>query len=147
MSHTLPRASALGSTGILVSWVATCFLFSSCDNSVVTWSAEARSPDGHFLATAETRSWSGPGNAYDATTVYLTQTGQSREAVLGFSHQAQTMKLKMAWLSPMHLDVAYGPSDTPGDRVSVDLQTVRFADVDISLRRLAKRLSGSEVNQ
>jgi hypothetical protein len=96
----------------------------------------ARSPDGHWPATARTKSWGGPGTAYDATTVYLTQLSQSPTAVLGFLHQSQTMKLTMSWLAPRHLDVAYGPSDRSGDAVEITLQTVRFADVDITLHKL-----------
>jgi len=113
------------------------FLLANCDDSVTTWSAEAKSPDGQWVATARTQSWGGPGTAYDATTVYLAQPARSPTAVLGFSHQFQTMTLVMTWLTPRHLDVAYGPSEKAGDSVELDLQTVRFGDVDITLRKIS----------
>jgi hypothetical protein len=47
------------------------------------------------------------------------------------------MNLKMTWVTPAHLEVTYGPSERPGDHVSVDLQVVRIAGVDISLRKLS----------
>ena len=108
-----------------------------CKDGATTWSAEVRSPDAQWVATARTQSWSGPGTAYDATTVYLAQRSGSPTAVLGFSHQFQTMKLVMTWPMPRHLDVAYGPSERPGDSVKVDLETVRFGDVDITLHQLS----------
>jgi hypothetical protein len=97
----------------------------------------ARSPDGHWVATARTQQWGGPGTAYDATSVFLKQGSQPPTQILGFSHQYATMNLKMTWVTPAHLEVTYGPSERPGDHVSVDLQVVRIAGVDISLRKLS----------
>ena len=40
-----------------------------------TWSAEVRSPDGQFVASARTQQWGGPGTADDTTTVDLRRVG------------------------------------------------------------------------
>jgi hypothetical protein len=114
-----------------------CILVAGCRDIATTWSAEARSPDGHWVATARTQQWGGPGTAYDATSVFLKQGSQPPTQILGFSHQYATMNLKMTWVTPAHLEVTYGPSERPGDHVSVDLQVVRIAGVDISLRKLS----------
>jgi hypothetical protein len=77
--------------------------------------------------------------AYDATTVYLKQVKGSQlpAQILAFSHQYGTMNLKMDWVTPRHLDVAYGPSSRPGDQVSLDFQVVKIGGVDISVRKLS----------
>jgi hypothetical protein len=105
-----------------------------CRDYATTWSAEASSPDGQFIATAESVQNSGPGTAYDWTAVYLRQSGQKPTEILGFSHQYATINLQMKWLDRKHLEVTYGPSRMPGDSVTVDFQAVRFAGIDIELR-------------
>ena len=114
------------------------FLAGCRDNPTTTWTSEARSPDGLWLATARSQQWSGPGNAYDATTVYLKWVRGSQPAVeiLGFSHQYATMNLKMEWLTPTHLNVMYGESGKPGDHVSVDFQAIKCAGIEISAQHL-----------
>jgi hypothetical protein len=109
-----------------------------CRDVATTWTAETRSPDGLWLATARSQQWGGPGTAYDATTVYLkwVRGSQPPTQILGFSHQYGTMTLKMDWVTPTHLDVAYGPSGRPGDQVNVDFQAVRCGNITISLRKL-----------
>jgi hypothetical protein len=56
--------------------------------------------------------------------------------ILGFSHQYSQMNLEMKWLTPTHLEVAYGPSTKQGDRVSLDFQVVKIAGIDVSVRNL-----------
>ncbi len=123
--------------------IVACLLWSGCHGKT-TWSAEARSPDGQWLATARSRQWAGPGTAYDGTTVYLKWIKSSRPAaeVLSFSHEYGTMNLKMEWLTPTHLDIIYGPSPKPGDRVTVDFQVVKYGNVEISLRELSGETMG-----
>ena len=99
-----------------------------------TWSVSVRSPDGYWLATARSLQWGGPGNAFGATEVYLKQGRHDPVQILGFSHQQATMTLSMTWVGRRHLEVQYGPSPQRGDTVSVDLQMVRLADVQITLR-------------
>jgi hypothetical protein len=102
--------------------------------ATVTWSAEASSPDGLWLAVAKSRQWSGPGNAYDATTVYLKwiKGSQPPIEVLGFSHELGTMNLKMEWITPKHLHVIYGESEKRGDHVNINFQAIKCAGIDIS---------------
>lgn len=118
--------------------IAVCVLLYGC-GPTKTWSAEARSPDGYWLAVARSEQWSGPGNAYDATTVYLKSlmVPQPPTLVLGFSHEYATMNLKMEWATPTHLHVTYGESAKPGDHVSLDFQVVRCAGIDISAQHLS----------
>src|SRR5579864_8485842 len=104
-----------------------------------TWTSEVRSPDGNWLAVARSEQGSGPGNASDATTVYLKRLKwpQPLTQVLGFSHQYATMNLKMEWVSPAHLHVRYGESAKPGDHVNLNFQVVKYAGIDISVEHLA----------
>jgi hypothetical protein len=104
-----------------------------CAGPKKTWSAETPSPDGSWLALAQSQQWSGPGNAYDATTVYLKQASGPRIEVLEFSNQAPVMNLKMQWVSPRHLQVTYGENAVQ-DHVDVDFQAVKCGDVEISLQ-------------
>jgi hypothetical protein len=99
---------------------------------------EVRSPDGLWIAKALSQQWSGPGNAYDATTVYLRRTKgpQSPIEILGFSHEYATMDLKMEWISPTHLNVMYGESKRPDDHVSLDFQAIKCAGIEISAQHL-----------
>ncbi len=123
-----------------------CILGAGCQDVATTWSSQARSPDGRWVAIARSQQWGGPGTAYDATTVYLKQGGTERGSlagllagrpraieVLAFSHQYATMSLEMYWVTPTHLEVVYGPSRRPGDRVSLNFQAVKCADVKISV--------------
>jgi hypothetical protein len=113
-----------------------CVLVSGCQDVATTWSAEARSPDGLWLATARSQQWGGPGTAFDATTVYLKRIDGSQPSmqVLGFSHQYATMDLKLKWITPTHLEVTYGPSAKPQDHVDLEFQAVKCAGIDISVR-------------
>lgn len=123
----------------LLTCLGLCILGGGCHDVATTWSAEARSPDGRWLATAQSQQWGGPGTAYDATTVYLTDVKASRAPtqVLVFSHQYATMNLEMEWLSPTHLEVKYGASTRPGDHVSLDFQVVKISGIDISVQELS----------
>jgi hypothetical protein len=108
------------------------------DDVATTWSAEAKSPDGRWLATAHSQQWGGPGTAYDATTVSLKKLHSSDppKQVLLFSHQFGTMNLDMKWLTATHLDVTYGPSARAGDHVNLDSKIARFDGIEISVQSL-----------
>jgi len=116
-----------------------CLSSLGCQDVATTWSAETRSPDGQWLASARSQQWGGPGTAYDATTVYLKRVAESQAAtqVLVFSHQYPTMKLNMAWLDSKHLDVTYGPSDRPGDHVKLDFRVAQHSGIEISVQDLS----------
>jgi hypothetical protein len=110
-----------------------------CRDEATTWSAESRSPDGNWLATARSTQGGSFGGAYDVTAVNLKWIGGSQPPVqvLLFSHEFSTMNLKMDWVGPKHLDVAYG-GGRPGDEVNLEFQAIKCAGVDISVRDLSK---------
>jgi hypothetical protein len=123
---------------MLLTCVGFCVVASGCHDVATTWSAEARSPDGLWIATARSQQWGGPGTAYDATSVYLRRAKASHSTqILLFSHQYATMHLKMKWVTPTHLDVTYGASTKPGDRISLDFQVAKIDGIDISVQPLA----------
>jgi hypothetical protein len=128
---------------ILLVVVGFCVSEFGCQDVGTTWSEEARSPDGNWLATARSQQWGGPGTAYDTTTVYLkwVKGSQAPKEVLEFSHQYATMSLKMEWVTPTHLEVTYGPSAKPADHVSLDFQVVKISGIDISVRDLSKEIN------
>jgi hypothetical protein len=130
---------------MLLAVLGLCVLGDGCQDVATTWSAEARSPDGNWLATARTQQWGGPGTAYDATTVYLEQvkTSQPPTQVLLFSHQYPTMNLKMEWVTPTHLDVTYGVSTRPGDQLSLDFQVAKISGIDISVQAMPSAASNA----
>jgi hypothetical protein len=115
-----------------------CILkLSSCSSEDTIWTAEAPAPDGRWLATASTVETSGFGTGDIETDVFLKWTKGSKrpEHVLGFVHDprsvSKTINLSMTWVTPSHLDVTYDGHAT------VDLQVVKYGDVDISLRDLS----------
>jgi len=137
--HTVLKVAVLA---IALACVLGC---DSPDGDVATtWSAETKSPDGHWLATAQSQQWGGPGTAYDATMVFLKKLDSSDppRTVLQFSHQYGTMNLEMKWLTPTHLNVMYAPSARPGDHVNIDFQMAEFDGVEISI----EDLSGKSAN-
>ncbi len=87
MSSREPRKSVL--FWVLAACALMCGCPEACKEGGTTWTAEARSPDGLWLATARSQQWGGPGTAYDATTVYLkwVRGSQPPIQILGFSHQ------------------------------------------------------------
>ena len=123
---------------LLTTSIGLGLLGSGCDNCATTWSAEARSPDGHWLATAQTTQCGGPGTAYDGTAVDLepVNASQAPKQVLLFSHQHATMNLKLEWVTPTHLHVTYGPSARPGDEARLDFQVVKMSGIDISVQEV-----------
>ena len=116
--------------------VGACVLASGCGPKT-HWSAEARSPDGLWLASARTVENSGFGTGAVLTNVYLKRTNASKppEAVLSFWHDSSlasqsgaTISLTMKWATPKHLEVTYdGHAD-------LGFQVVKYADIDISVR-------------
>jgi hypothetical protein len=104
-----------------------------CQQDVQTiWSAEARSPDGHWLATAQTIQHFGPGAAGIETKVYLKFLSNTPTQILEFFHDgndaSSTINLTMKWATPSHLDVTYN------GLASLDFQAVKCGGVEISVR-------------
>jgi len=113
-----------------------CVSTASCHNGDVTWSAQARSPDGKVVALARTIASSGFGTGSIETTVALNWAGDTRppQEVVGFSDQYEAPEktmVAMKWLTPTHLEVAYR---SPRD---VDFQAIKWANIEISLRDMA----------
>jgi hypothetical protein len=111
---------------------ASCVLLFGCQDVQTIWSAEARSPDGHWLATADTIQHFGPGTAGIDTIVYLKFVSNPPTEILVFSHNqndtSRTINLAMKWLTPSHLEVTYN------GRASLDFQVVKCGGVEISVR-------------
>ena len=120
-----------------------CILGVGCGHELI-WREEVRSPDGLWLASAETIQNGGFGSAAIQTMVYLKSTTVSRPPteVLEFwckgpaprpyvldnvANKGGTINLTMNWLSPSHLEVTYN------GRASIDRQIVRYSGVEISL--------------
>jgi hypothetical protein len=85
-----------------------------------------------MIATAEVFANDGfvsPGPT--TTLVYLKGTTGSQKAMLIFAFSEgspDSMRVKMTWLSPTHLDLTYDGQRT------IDFQAVKYAGVDISVR-------------
>ena len=114
--------------------VGVCVLLTGCgDNGTTLWSQEVRSPDGQWLAIADTKQWSGPGNAYVATSVYLKQAASTQPPIkiLGFSNESaypsRIANVTIEWVAPKHLNVRYGSHAT------LDFQVIKCSGVDISV--------------
>ncbi len=103
-----------------------------------TWVATLPSPDGHWVATACSQYGAGPGTAWAATFIYLSQPSQSPMEVLEFDQQVASMHVAMKWLTPAHFEVSYGPRRT-GDVVGVTFQAVKLAGIDIALRAISPK--------
>ena len=128
MNHESSRSPPLKATSLIT--IAVCVLLSGCGPKRI-WSAEARSPDGHWVASARTDQYSGPGNAGLYTTVELRRTSgqKSPMEILLLDYQKN---VKMIWLTPSHLEMAY---NTHAD---IDFQAVKCAGIDISVRELPR---------
>jgi hypothetical protein len=80
MNSSIDSHSAIGAAiGLII--IGVCALASGCRNYDAIWSAESRSPDGYWLATAREERGGGFGNAYDSASVYLKQIKSSRPPV------------------------------------------------------------------
>jgi hypothetical protein len=117
--------------------IGVCVLGLGCQEHQTIWSAEARSPDGYWLASGRTEQHAGPGNAGVYTSVYLKRTNDSKspEEVLGFSfdsaYPSGTSNVKMNWVTPSHLDVTYN------GHADLYFQVVKYAGIVISVRDLS----------
>jgi hypothetical protein len=116
--------------------VSVCGLF-GCKDSQTTLEAEARSPDGHWVASAFSTQNGGPGTAGLDMEVYLKRT-DVREAsteILGFSLgglASHALNLTMKWQSSSRLDVTYN-----GQAATLYFQVLKCAGIDILTRDLS----------
>ena len=133
---------------ISLSIMGVCVLVAGCHDAPTIWKAEARSPDGYWLASAETVQNGGFGTAGIDTSVYLKRTNVSDPPmqVLGFScngpaprpyvlddaNAGGTINLSMNWVTPSHLEVTYNGG------ANLYFQVVKYGDIDISVRESFK---------
>jgi hypothetical protein len=54
------------------------------------------------------------------------------------------MNLEMEWVTPRHLNVVYGESGKPGDKVEIGFQAIKCADVEISVQHAGTDVRGSK---
>jgi hypothetical protein len=107
---------------------------SGCRGSQKVWSAEARSPDGKMIATAQGLANGGFGiSGVPSTFVYLNwATGSQKPTeILCLDDESDTpedTKVGMEWLSPTHLELTY-----EGSHQSINFQAVKFAGIVISV--------------
>jgi len=105
-----------------------------CKNSERTWSAEMKSPDGKFIATAETLEPGGWGTgAPPETYVDLNWISGSQKPTVVFSfmngpNEPGGMNVGMHWLTPRHLELTYEGNPT------IDFQAIKCGEVEISAR-------------
>lgn len=123
--------------GRLVCWLMlalSCALLSGCEEKPsVIWASRVKSPDGVWVAEAETKQWGGPGNSYVATTVALKWIPKSRRPpieVLELANESAypigVTGVVMKWVTNSHLDVTYGAG------ARVDFQAIKAAGLNIT---------------
>lgn len=132
---------------MILACIGAFLLCTSCSIPVV-WKAELPSPDGQWIASAQTFQNGGFGSAYIYTAVYVKQARVREDAtqVLGFScdgpiphpytldnkaNVGGSIDLTMKWLSASHLDVTYN------GHAQITFQAVRFANIQITLEDLS----------
>jgi hypothetical protein len=111
---------------------AVCLLAFGCRDVRTIWSAQSKSPDGKWLASAKIEQHGGPGNAGVQTLVYIEPTDRSAspELVLALSpnpgSDLESSNLGMQWLTPAHLEISYGRN------LIVDFKVVSVFGIDIT---------------
>jgi hypothetical protein len=137
---------------------AVCFFGFGCRPSLddlTIWKAEARSPDGHWVAVARTIQNGGFGTGALDTRVYLSQSNSSepprevlvfdcsgpvpRPYVLDNVANASVIDLAMRWTAPTHLDVAYN-----GRKATLSYQVHNWNGVDVSARDALSETTSNE---
>jgi hypothetical protein len=125
---------SLKKESLIALFVVGLALSAGCNNSERTWSAEAKSPDGQFLATAETLEPGGWGTgAPPETHVALNWTSGSQRSRIVFSfvdgpNEPGGMNVGLHWLAPTHLELTYKGHPT------IEFQAIKWAEVEISAR-------------
>jgi hypothetical protein len=99
----------------VLAWAATgygsctlCYLI-NCLQDRGTWAVEGRSPDGMWIASAQTIEHGGLGTVGVETPVTIKRSkgSESSERVLAFAEGCRALGLKMRWDGPAHLIVVY----------------------------------------
>lgn len=104
-------------------------VLSGCgENPVTTWSAQFPSPDGKWIAIARTYQYSGPGNAYVDTSLYLRSDYERKKERIVLDYPDIGKEMTVKWIAPSHLEV------TLRKHVEIDFETVIFSTVTITVR-------------
>jgi hypothetical protein len=124
--------------------IGSCLMAFGCRKGVETiWTGKAKSPDGQWVAKAQTDQRSGFGTDGATTAVYLQPSNGARSAVqvLSFSQnqnaQTSLIDLKMNWTDGTHLKVSYKAHP------NLDFQAVKYAGIDISVQDLSSQAANS----
>lgn len=130
--------------------IAAVGLLSGCvkKEQLMIWKTAVVSPDGRWVASANTVQNGGFGSADVETTVYLNTRGGREKPypVVGFNYtgtvphpyaldnvnNSGTLRLKLLWDGPSTLVVTYSGT------ASIDLETVKFATIVIAVRHLTE---------
>jgi len=120
---------------LLLTILGVCVSTFGCGECAVIWSAESRSPNGHYVASASTDQCGGPGTAFVGTTVYLKQDSQPPVQILALANESAypsgITNVGMNWLTESHLELTYR------GQARVNFQVVKCAGIDISVRDLS----------
>ena len=134
----LPDRSRVGRLALLVAVLSVAVY--GCGSSRETiWSAKVVSPNGVWIANARTDAWSGPGVGTAASSVCLARTAEPRDCtdVISYMESATNLRPQITWGSDNELVVRIP------DPSKVDLQTVKFADIRITLKALPTSASAA----
>lgn len=122
---------------LIINIIMQCTLLSGCGgNDATIWSAESKSPNGDWVARAQTLQSSGFGTSAVATGVYLDKAADSMSTiqVLGFSNNAAyplgVTSVKMTWITDSHLDVTYNAGAT------LNFKLIKTDDVEITVHQV-----------
>ena len=137
---------------MLFPWVVTALPLAACTHyNPTVWKMRLPSPDGQWIATAETDQYGGFGTAYIATFVTLQRKGAPDHAEVidsvacnapvphtyelgNVANQGGTIDLQMRWVAPTHLMITYRSNP------SIVLQVVKFSGIDITTRHLSGKI-------
>src|SRR5690348_1893918 len=108
---------------------------SACSSKETIWSTKVVSPDGSWIANARTDAWSGPGISTAASAVCLARSDEPRTCtdVISYMENEDNPHPQFAWASDNELVVRIP------DPSKVDLQTIKFANIRITLEALAAK--------
>ncbi len=121
--------------------VSTLLLALSCSalpgcapNPQVIWSTTAPSPDGLWVASVQTKMWSGPGIGTVGSMAYLARSSEADKTIeiLTYREGANIVHPELKWQSPKELLILI-PADT-----SVDFQAIKCAGIAITLQHLPR---------
>lgn len=115
-------------------WIAgLCCATVGCGPKVV-WSSKTSSSNGHWIAGARTRVWSGPGAAANLTSVYLALSDDQSHPtdIVSYSEESNDPRPEIEWRSDRDLVVRVPDPD------GLLLKTVLFSDIHISVEPLRK---------